>query len=470
MKQTDSSQQSSKNKSTNQHKESTNKIESASILQSVRKMIGPFSVRNSKFMLTIIGIFLVFWFVVGTILHDTSNKKVARDIKPVRVQVVESKAIVKTTYYTLQGTLEALNKVKLKAETSGSVQSIVADKGQKIYSGDTILNLSFDSRLSKLREAQALVSQRRLEYENAKKLQSGKFRSKTEVANSRSQLESAQANLEQIQEDIEDTKIRAPFNGVVDNRFVEIGDYVAIGDPLVDFVSLDPLLGVVNVAEKDIHLIKVGAECLIDCKGSCRTGRVTFKSSIADPDTRTYKVEIQVDNPRGDIPDGITASIHIPIETSPAHLFSPAAIAMDDEGRPGIKIVNKENVVEFYNIDILNHDQTGVWVRGLPEHVRIITVGQFFIRTGDKVEPVVINNKYQPQMNEIEKTIQNIKKDVKEATKDEMSKNQSDATVQDMPRDEAPEQSETGSKPSSSVKDASYPESSEQNPTQDEGR
>ena len=133
MKQTDSSQQSSKNKSTNQHKESTNKIESASILQSVRKMIGPFSVRNSKFLLTIIGIFLVFWFVVGTILHDTSNKKVTRDIKPVRVQVVESKAIVKTTYYTLQGTLEALNKVKLKAETRnihGEIKQVTREESK----------------------------------------------------------------------------------------------------------------------------------------------------------------------------------------------------------------------------------------------------------------------------------------------------------------------------------------------------
>ncbi len=359
----------------------------------LEKKIGPLTVNNSKFVLLVLCTVLFAWFLFGTLLQDTSNQKRQREIRPVRVQVVESTAQEKTTFYKLQGTLEALNKVTLRSETNGVVKNIVSEKGTKLLKGETILNLAFESRLSKLREAQALVEQRQLEFKNAKKLQTGKFRSKTDVAGAKSQLESAQAALEQIQEDIEDTKIRAPFDGTVDLRHVELGDYVREGDALVEFVSLNPLIGRVNVAERDIHLVKLDAQCLIDCKSDCRTGRVTFISSIADPQTRTYTVEVTVDNPQENIPDGITAEIKIPTETSPAHLFSPSAIAMDDDGRPGVKVVNQNNIVEFHYIDILNHDETGVWVRGLPKHARIVTVGQFFVKTGDTVEPVVIKSK-----------------------------------------------------------------------------
>ena len=398
MKQTDSSQHSSKKTSKSSPSKTANsgsgKESQRSFFDSFRQKaeekIGPFSFQNSRFLIVVVFLVLCVWFTIGTLLHDTSIEAVDRSTKPVRVKVIESTAVEKTTYYTLQGTLEALNKVTLRAETTGVVKNIVADKGTSLIKGEAILNLSFDSRLSKLREAQALVEQRQLEYENAKKLLSGNFRSKTDVANSKSQLESAQAALEQIQEDIDDTKITAPFNGTVDRRHVEIGDYIRVGDPLVEFVSLNPLLGVVNVAEKDIHLMKLGTHCLIDCREVCHVGEITFISKIADPNTRTYQVEIEVKNPSGDIPDGLTAAIHIPIETSPAHLFSPAAIAMDEKGRPGIKIVTKDNVVEFVGIDILNHDQTGIWVRGLPDHVRIITVGQFFIQPGDTVDPIVV--------------------------------------------------------------------------------
>lgn len=360
--------------------------------------LGPLTVKNSRFLFALLLSTMLIWFLLGTVLQDTSIQPKQNNANLVKVQVIDSKAIEKTTYYTLQGTLQALNKVTLRSATKGFVKNIVSDKGTRLLNGETILNLSFDSRLSKLREAQALVEQRQLEFENAKKLQTNKFRSRTDVAGAKSVLESAQANLEQIQEDIEDTKIRAPFDGQVDLRHVELGDYVREGDPLVDFVSLNPLIGVVNVAEKDIHLIKLGSECLIECKGSCRTGIVTFISAIADANTRTYTVEITVDNPDESIPDGITAAIRIPIETSPAHLFSPAAIAMDDDGRPGIKVVNQDNVVEFYKINVLNHDETGIWVRDLPEHVRIITIGQFFIRAGDKVDPIVIPQKQQPNI------------------------------------------------------------------------
>lgn len=355
----------------------------------LEKIIGPFSFKNQRFNLALFGSILVAWFLLGTLLSSGAPKYKDPSASFARVQVIDSIAQEKTTYYKLQGSLEALNKVTLRAETPGLVKSISAEKGDELLLGESILNLSFESRLGRLREAQVLVDQRHLEYKNAQQLQSSKFRSKTAVAEAKSKMEAAQAALEQTQSDIEDTKVRAPFKGRVDTRYVQLGDYVKAGDALVDFVSLDPILAVVNISEKDIKRIKLGAHSTIDCQGQCTTGEVTFISKIADPNTRTYRVEITLDNSNGELLDGITTSIMIPVDTSMAHLFSPAALAMADDGIPGIKTVDEHNKVLFHPIDILNHDETGMWVKGLPGEARIITVGQYYVQTGDTVEPVL---------------------------------------------------------------------------------
>ncbi len=359
--------------------------------KTLQRYVGPLSFDNQRFNLFLVGVVLFLWFILGTIFSNTVPPAKNNENKLVRVQVINSKAQEKTTYYTLQGSLEALNKVTLKAETAGIVKSIPAEKGETLLKGQDILNLSFASRLSTLREAKAVVEQRLLDYNNAKKLQSNKFKSKTAVAEAKSQLESAQAALEQIQTDIEFTKVRAPFDGRVDTRYVQLGDYVKTGDKLLDYVSLDPLLAVVFVSEKDIHRIQLGSQTKIHCSDNCLAGEVTFVSAIADSNTRTYRVEITINNTDAMLSDGLTASIQIPVDTSKAHLFSPAAIAMDHDGKPGIKTVDQDNKVAFHTIDILNHDDTGIWVRGLPDETKVITVGQYYVKAGDTVDPVVMN-------------------------------------------------------------------------------
>ena len=98
--------------------------------------IGPFSIQNLRFNLFVVGVVLIVWFLLGTLLSNTSLPPKNNDNPVVRVQVINSKAQEKTTYYTLQGSLEALNKVTLRAETSGLVKSISAEKGNQLLKGE----------------------------------------------------------------------------------------------------------------------------------------------------------------------------------------------------------------------------------------------------------------------------------------------------------------------------------------------
>lgn len=373
-------------------------------LSFLEKILGPLDQRvplnnfkNPKFNLFIGIIFLIFWFGLNSFFASSFNQNSTELPKKTRVQVVESHAQNKINYHTFQGHLEALNKVTLKAETAGIVKNISVEKGLKVHGGQEIMLLSFKARLAQLKEATALVAQRRLEYNNALKLQSNNFRSKTSVAEAKSKLEAAQAALESIQTEIEDTKIRAPFEGAVDRRYVQPGDYVQAGDSLVDFISFDPILAITFVPENTVPFLRQGTKALIECQGEALIGNISFISKIADPLTRSYRVEVTLPNPAGNMFDGLTVTVKIPVNQALAHFVSPAAIAMDDQGVPGIKTVGAEHKVHFYPINLLSHEEKGIWVAGLPKEALIITTGQYYVKVGEIVDPIITSSEDDPK-------------------------------------------------------------------------
>ena len=87
----------------------------------------------------------------------------------------------------------------------------------------------------------------------------------------------------------------------------------------------------------------------------------------------------------------MTTQIRIPVEEAFAHKISPALFSLDTEGGYGVRVVNNDDLVEFYSVTIVAEDEDGVWVSGLPNTSNIITVGQELVISGERVDPVFIN-------------------------------------------------------------------------------
>ena len=159
--------------------------------------------------------------------------------------------------------------------------------------------------------------------------------------------------------------MRAPFAGLVEETQVEIGDFVQPGTACATIIDLDPMLLVGRVAERDVHKLKLGTTAmgtLID--GTQVSGSLTFIGQQSDTATRTYPVEIQVPNPAYKLRSGVTTQIAIPIETVMAHRISPALLALDDEGRVGVRTLDSDNRVVFNLVKVLNDDGGSVWISG----------------------------------------------------------------------------------------------------------
>jgi multidrug efflux system membrane fusion protein len=337
------------------------------------------------------------WLISGQLTSDesvTPAGAVSEMAQPAaaplaRVRVRQQTAEPRSVEIVLRGQTVANRQVELRAETRGKVVEVPAEKGALLRTGDVIAQISDDDRKARLDMAKALLAQREIEYDNAQKLSKKGYRPETDVAETRAKLEEALASVKSMEIDIGYTAIRAPFDGVIEERPVEIGDFVNVGDAVARIVDLDPVLVVGQAAERDIAKIKAGMPGTARLvTGETVNGKVRFVGSSADAKTRTFRVELEVANPGRTIVQGASAELHLPVADLPAHRVSPAILTLAENGDVGVKTIGPGNTVEFHAVTIVATEADGVWLTGLPPTVTFITVGQDFVTAGQKVEPV----------------------------------------------------------------------------------
>lgn len=169
---------------------------------------------------------------------------------------------------------------------------------------------------------------------------------------------------------------------------MEVGQFVSPGSSCVTLVDLDPMLFVGNVTENERRFLETGqvAQATLSM-GEVIEGEVTFVAKTAEESTRTYRINIEVENEDFHIPSGLTAQIRIPVETIQAQKITPALLVLDDEGQLGVRGINAENIVQFYPVQVVSDEADGIWVSGLPEVAQLIVVGQQLVVSGQRVDP-----------------------------------------------------------------------------------
>ncbi len=181
------------------------------------------------------------------------------------------------------------------------------------------------------------------------------------------------------------TEVKAPFSGFIE-QIVKPGNFLERGQVCATIIQLDPITLIAGVPEYDINKVRIGQNVLVELvTGQKIKGKLTFVSKSASPDTRTFIVESQIENSDGKIKDGLTAEISIEIDKVMAHKISPSILLLNDEGKLGIRIVNKNKYAKFIEIIILEDSEEGLWVTGIPEEVEIVIQGQGFVEDGQEV-------------------------------------------------------------------------------------
>ena len=182
------------------------------------------------------------------------------------------------------------------------------------------------------------------------------------------------------------TEVKSPFSGYIES-VVKPGNFIERGQVCATIIQLDPIIFVAEVPEISIAKVKVGQNVDINLiTGQKVSGILSFVSKSASSATKTFRVEVEIQNKDGLIKDGLTADLIIKTDKVKAHKISPSILILDDDGKLGVRITNTENIVEFYEIEIVQDSPEGLRATGIPEGSNIIIQGQGFVEEGQLVQ------------------------------------------------------------------------------------
>ncbi len=305
----------------------------------------------------------------------------------VRVRTQSAEEVERTI--VINGKTAPARVVQLEAETSGRVVAIGTERGRNLDRGELVLRLDERDRAARLAEARATLKQREVEFAARDKLKSSSYVSEAQLQEAIALLEAARTELTRAELDLEHMTVHAPFDGALQDRMVEVGDFVQPGDPVATFVDNRTIIVSGALSEFDAQYVAVGDPARARlATGETVHGRIRYVAPVADEATRTFGVELEVDNGDGRLRAGGTAELLIPAEIVLAHQISPALLTLDDAGNVGVKIIDEDGSVRFVLADIALSTSEGVWITGLPATATIITVGQGFVPSGAVVNAV----------------------------------------------------------------------------------
>lgn len=343
-----------------------------------------------------VGVALIIWLVSG--LLSQNNAPVAK-AKPIVEMTAEQQSFSVVTRMVeaedvqreifLQGRTEADKRVTLAAETNGVIAKLPTDKGAFVQKGQVICQIDIGARQAQVDEARALRDARRIEYRAARNLVKKGHASKSQLAASRAAYDAAIANVKARLIELDRTSIRAPFDGILDDQPVKVGDFISVGRPCGTIIDKDPILIVANVAENRINSLNVGTTGRASLvTGQQVTGIVRYIAEIPEPTTRTFRIELEVDNKDLELRDGITAEAAFAAGEVRATRIPQSAMVLNDAGDLGVRVIEGGNMVRFRPVEIVSDDIAAALVIGLKEREQLIISGASFTRDGQIVTAV----------------------------------------------------------------------------------
>lgn len=288
----------------------------------------------------------------------------------------------------ISGITQADKKIEISARTTGIISELFIKQGDVVNEGDLILTLAPEGRDVALASAQQTLEQAQIDLNAKEQLVERGTLGKLTLDQAKSTLSAAKSQVESAKAELERLNIVAAFDGVIDALMVEEGGSVQPGTPVATLISLDPIIGVGEVNESDLGIVTIGKQAdLRLVTGETVSGTIRYVSREAQPNTRTYTVEIEVPNPDLAIPSGMTTEVILRGEAVLATPVPRSIVTLGNTGELGIRSLDEEDKVVFHPIDIVDDSTGALILGGIPKDVRIIVSGQNLVTEGQKVEP-----------------------------------------------------------------------------------
>ncbi len=304
-------------------------------------------------------------FLVGC--DNKNGKELVLEKKPIQVKVVQVKKGTFTKSLTYKGTIHPWKRANIGPEVSGRIEKIYKKQGDVVQKGDLLAELDATTMKLQKKQAEAALAVAMASFKDSvlnfqritslyekkavSRMQYEKAQLALEAADT--QKKSAEASLNVIRHTLGNSYMKAPFDGIVTSKNYEEGDTVnpmmGMSTGVLTLMDMSRVKILLDIPSEDIEKIEIGQSCTISCTtlpAEKFTGAVFSKNLAADPLSKTFKVEVVLDNPGTRIKSGI---------------FADAAI----------EILRKENVVALPNSALMGENQLVLFNDGKAKYIEI---------------------------------------------------------------------------------------------------
>ena len=308
---------------------------------------------------------------------------------------------------TAVGSLEAVQGVIVTAELSGKVERIGFEPGTKVKTGDLLVQQGISAENAQLRAAEASLTLAKIDLDRKSKLLAQRTISRSEYDNAEAQFKQAAAQADNIRAAVTKKTIRAPFDGRLGIRLVNLGQVLKEGDAIVSLQSIDPIF--VNFSLPQQQLAQVNAGLVVQVTtdalpGKVVAGKITAINPQVDTATRNIQMQATLANPEERLRPGMFVNVAVVLPARQNVLAIPATAVLyapysdsvfvveekkeEKNGQPGQVVRQK-----FVRLGEKKGDYVAI-VSGLEEGDTVVSTGVFKLRNG---QSVVVNNAVTPE-------------------------------------------------------------------------
>jgi membrane fusion protein (multidrug efflux system) len=306
------------------------------------------------------------------------------------------------------GSAKAVNGVMVATDLPGIVREIAFESGRPVKKGQVLVRLDTTQEKAQWNAANARLDLAKADLDRKGELLKKRVASQSDYDASMAEYKQAQAALTEVEALVNRKTIRAPFDGILGIREVDLGEYMRSGDTVVPLQSLDPIYADFTLPQQDLGSLKEGRTVEITADGLAGrkfTGTISAIDPNVDASTRNVRARATLANPGGELRSGMFVNVEVLLPTRGKILAIPAsAVNYAPYGDTvyvidSVKNAKGETVKgvrqQAVKLGVSRGDLIEV-VKGLQPGDEIVSGGTFKLKNQD---PVVINNEIQPDAN-----------------------------------------------------------------------
>ena len=303
----------------------------------------------------------------------------------VHVVAVAAKQQPVTDMVSVVGTAQPNEFVEIKSEIDGRVEKISFDEGQPVTKGQLLLQLDQGKLAASVAQAEANFKLAEANLKRSENLLENKTISKQEFDQSQSSFEATHASLELMKQQLNDSSLYAPFDGIAGARLVSPGQVISRGMTLTTLVSIDPIKEEFKVPERFLSQLQIGQTMAVSVAtypGQIFQGQVYFIDPRVDETTRTALLKARLPNPEHKLRPGMFGNLDLSLKVREQAIVIPETAVIAQSDKFSVFVVDQQQTAQARPVEV------GLRLAGLAEITKGLQTGELVVTEGwQKLQP-----------------------------------------------------------------------------------